>query len=224
MNRASLSFLALMIGGVAIGYSEPVNLAAVRLEAVNVSVARETVAGESAVRVTKDPKVEAVDEATFARLVGPDFKDGIIEVKVLSRLLPDAPDYARGFIGVAFRIDAGNSKFEAIYVRPTNGRAEDQVRRNRATQYYSYPDYKFDRLRKEAPGRYESYVDLGLNEWITLRIEVRGTRADLYVNGSSQPVLVVTDLKHGDGRAGAIGLWVDVGTEGYFADLSIQPR
>lgn len=219
-----MPLFALMAVGATTGQSEPVNLAAARLEAVNVSVTRDTVAGKTAIRVTKDPKVEAVDEATFAKLVGSDFKNGIIEVKVLARLLPDAPDHARGFIGIAFRIDADNSRFESIYVRPTNGRAEDQVRRNRATQYFSYPDFKFDRLRKEAPGRYESYVDLGLNEWITLKIEVRGTRADLYVNGSLQPVLVVTDLKHGEGSAGAIGLWVDVGTEGYFADLSILPR
>jgi hypothetical protein len=30
---------------------------------------------------------------------------------------------------------------EAIYVRPTNGRAGDQFRRNRLIQYISYPDY-----------------------------------------------------------------------------------
>lgn len=217
-----LPFFASMIAAVASGYAETIDLARARLEASNVSVSVETVAGKSAVRVTKDPKLEAVDEATYAKLVGPDFKDGIIEVKVLSRLLPNAPEHARGFIGVAFRIDPNNSRFEAIYIRPTNGRAEDQVRRNRATQYFSYPAFKFDRLRKEAPGQYESYADMALNEWITLKIEVRDSSARLYVNGSIQPVLVVKDLKHGAARAGAIGLWVDVGTQGYFTDLSIQ--
>lgn len=50
------------------------------------------------------------------------FHNGTIEVKLLSRLLPDAPDFARGFIGIVYRANADNSEFEAFYVRPANGR------------------------------------------------------------------------------------------------------
>lgn len=221
MKNLLIPLFASLTVAVAIGYAQTIDLARAKFEASNVSVSMDSVAGKSAVRVTKDPKLEAVDEATFAKLVGSDFKNGTIEVKVLSRLLPNAPDHARGFIGVAFRIDPSNSRFEAIYIRPTNGRAEDQVRRNRATQYFSYPDFKFDRLRKEAPGQFESYADMTLNEWITLKIEVNGSTAKLFLNGGAQPVLVVNDLKHGPESSGAIGLWVDVGTEGYFSDLAI---
>lgn len=188
---------------------------------VNTFVSTAKIEGKETIRVTKDPKVTAVDEATFARVVDTDFKNGTIEVTVLSRLLADAPDFARGFIGVAFRIDERNAKFECMYIRPTNGRADDQVRRNRATQYFSYPEFKFDRLRQEAPGQYESYADMGLNEWITIRIEVKGEKAQLYLNGSEQPVLIVNDLKHGADASGGIGLWVDIGTEGYFTDLQV---
>lgn len=113
------------------------DLANLRLADTFVSPA--TVEGKATVRVTKDPKVTAVDEATFARIVDADFKNGIIEVTVLSKLLADAPDFARGFIGVAFRIDERNTQFECMYIRPTNGRAAEQLRRNRATQYFSYP-------------------------------------------------------------------------------------
>ena len=192
------------------------------LDVVNTFVEIDQVEGKEVVRVTKDPKVQAVDEPTFAKLIDSDFKDGIIEVTVLSKLLEDAPDFARGFIGIAFRIDESNSKFEGIYIRPTNGRADDQLRRNRSTQYFSYPDFKFDRLRNESAGKYESYADMGLNEWIKLKIEVRGEKAKLYLNGNSQPVLVVNDLKHGADGSGGIGLWVDVGTDGYFTDLRIE--
>ena len=192
------------------------------LDPVNTFVEFDQVEGKDVVRVTKDPKVEAVDEPTFAELIGSDFKNGIIEVTVLSKLLENAPDFARGFIGVAFRIDESNSKFEGIYIRPTNGRADDQLRRNRSTQYFSYPDFKFDRLRNESAGMYESYADMGLNEWIKIKIEVKGEKAKLYLNGNSQPVLVVNDLKHGAEDSGGIGLWVDVGTDGYFTDLQIE--
>jgi hypothetical protein len=194
----------------------------VNLRPVNTFVTTAKVEGTETVRLVKDPKVQAVDEATFARLVESDFKNGIIEVKVLSKLLEDAPDFARGFIGVAFRIDESNSKFECIYIRPTNGRAENQLRRNASTQYFSYPDFKFDRLRKESPGKYESYADMGLNEWINIKIEVKDEKAKLYLNGSKYPVLIVNDLKHGADASGGIGLWVDVGTEGYFTDLRIE--
>ena len=192
------------------------------LDPVNTFVEFDQVEGKDVVRVTKDPKVEAVDEPTFAELIGSDFKNGIIEVTVLSKLLENAPDFARGFIGVAFRIDESNSKFEGIYIRPTNGRADDQLRRNRSTQYFSYPDFKFDRLRNESAGMYESYADMGLNEWIKIKIEVKGEKAKLYLNGNSQPVLVVNDLKHGADGSGGIGLWVEVGTDGYFTDLRIE--
>jgi hypothetical protein len=189
---------------------------------VNTFINTDEIEGKETIRVTKDPKVTAVDEATFAKLINSDFKNGIIEVKVLSKLLEDAPDFARGFIGIAFRIDESNAKFECIYIRPTNGRAEDQLRRNRSTQYFSYPDFKFDRLRKEASGVYESYADMGLNEWITIKIEVKDEKAKLYLDGQEHPVLIVNDLKHGANASGGVGLWVDVGTEGHFTELKVE--
>jgi hypothetical protein len=201
-----------------------IDLTKVQMTPVQVFVSQAPMMGRQAVRVTKDPEVTAVDEGTFARLVGTDFKDGVIEVDVLSRLLADAPDFARGFIGVAFRISDDNSRFESFYLRPANGRTDDRMRRNRATQYFSFPDYKFDRLRKDYPGKYESYADVGMNEWITLRIVVRGAEAKLFLNGRAEPVLVVNDLKHGAGYSGGIGLWVDVGTEGYFSNLRITSK
>ncbi len=174
------------------------------------------------VRVVKDPSVTAVDEPTFVKIKGADCQDCVIKVKVLSKLLPNAPDFARGFIGVAFRINADNSAYESIYIRPTNGRAKQQIRRNHAVQYYSYPNYKFDRLRKESPEQYESYADMALDEWIPLKIVVKGAQAALYIYQQPEPVLVVEDLKLGAQRSGSVGLWVEVGTEGYFKDLKIQ--
>lgn len=193
-----------------------------KLEAVSVSMSMAKIMGKNTIRVIKDAAVTEPDEPTFAKLKGVNFKNGTIEAKVLSRLLKDAPELARGFIGIAFRINESNTKFECIYLRPANGRAADQLRRNRTIQYFSFPDFKFDRLRKESPAVYESYVDIGLNEWIDLKIEVKGAQAKLFVNKSKQPSLIVNDLKHGADSLGAIGLWVDVGTEGYFADLKIR--
>jgi len=192
------------------------------IEPVNVSLSVEKLRGKEVIKVIKDSGVKEVDEPTFVKIKGINFKNGTIEVKVLSRLLKDAPDFARGFIGIAFRINESNTKYESIYIRPVNARVDDQVRRNHSIQYYSYPDYKFDRLRKESPERYESYSDMEMNKWITMTIEVKGTQAKLFLNYNKQPSLIVNDLKHGANLSGAIGLWVEVGTEGFFADLKIK--
>ena len=140
------------------------------VEAVNVSMSKVKVMGKVAMKATKDTSIKAFDEPTHVKVKGIDFKDGTIELKVLSRLLPTAPPTARGFIGISFRIDEKDTRFENIYLRPVNARVEDQIRRNHSTQYFSYPDYKFDRLRKEAPEKYESYVDMEMNKWITMRM------------------------------------------------------
>ena len=202
-------------------FSQSIGFDKSNLEANHVYMSIEKMNGKQVVKVVKDSTQIGADLPTFVKIKGIDFKYGTIEIQVLSRLLKTAPASARGFIGVAFHIDEQNSKFEGIYLRPTNGRAEDQLRRNHSIQYFSYPDYDFDRLRKEAEGVYESYADMGLNEWITMRIDVKGKQAKLFLNDNKQPSLIVNDLKLGDNVSGAIGLWVDGGTEGYFKDLKI---
>lgn len=199
-----------------------VSLDADKIVAVNTFFKVQDLEGRTVLHVTKDPKITAVDEPTFVKISDHGFLNGSIRARVKSRLLMDAPDYARGFIGIAFRIKPDNSEFECIYIRPTNGRALDQNRRNASTQYFSYPAFKYDRLRKEEPGRYESYTDMGLDEWIDLRIEVHADQAKLFLHGNAQPSLLVNGLKHGKGVTGGIGLWVDIGTEGHFADVTVK--
>jgi hypothetical protein len=202
-------------------HAQSISLNSNNIEPVNVYMTAEKMAGKAVIRVIKDSVVKAFDEPTFVKIKGVDFKNGVIEVKVLSRLLKNAPDFARGFIGIAFRINDSNTRYESIYIRPVNARVNDQVRRNHAIQYYSYPDYKFDRLRKESPGQYESYADMEMNKWITMRIEVKGAQAKLFLNNNKQPSLIVNDLKHGADLSGAIALWVEAGTEGFFSEIKI---
>jgi hypothetical protein len=149
------------------------------------------------------------------------FHDGTIDVDVAGMPQANAPADARGFVGLAFRSKPDGSKYECVYIRPTNGRADDQLRRNHSTQYCSYPDYEWSRLRAESPGKYESYADLVPGEWTHLKIEASGVKMRLYVNRAQQPTLIVNDLKMGD-TEGAIALWIGVGTEAYFAGLQVK--
>ena len=177
--------------------------------------------GGEALRLVLTPDAETPDNPTFARIKNLEFHNGVIEIEVAGRPLPDAIPEARGFIGVAFRIKDDLSAFECMYLRPTNGRAEQQLRRNRATQYFSYPDWKFDRLRTEVPGHYEAYVDLVTGAWTKMRIEVEGDKAKLFVHDNEHPTIIVNDLKHGPDLAGEIGLYIDNGTEGFFKNLMV---
>jgi hypothetical protein len=63
-----------------------------------------------------------------------------------------------------------------------------------------------------------------MNKWISMKIEVKGTQAKLFLDDNMQPSLIVNDLKHGVNLSGTIGLWVEVGTEGYFKDLKITRK
>lgn len=162
----------------------------------------------------------------LARIKDLEFSNGVIELEVAGAPAPDAPEGARGFVGVAFRLrpesETPNTEtFDAFYLRPTNGRADDQERRNRSAQYISHPDWPWFRLRKEFPAKYEAYVDLVPGEWTRIKVDVRGTVARLFVHGSDQPTLIVNDVKTGPNGSGGIALWIDAGTVAHFRNLTV---
>lgn len=191
------------------------------LSLINVDAKVVEYSGRSGLRVTAKDGHTAGETLVVVEEI--EFRDGVIEVELAGEPAPGADPSMRGFIGVAFRVDPANAeRYECFYVRPTNGRADNQLQRNHATQYVSHPEYPWHRLRRESPGMYESYVDLVPGEWTKVRIEVEGTRARLYVHEADQPTLVVNDLKHGD-SSGSIALWLHSSTLAHFRNLRITP-
>jgi 3-keto-disaccharide hydrolase len=190
------------------------------LEFVQVVPQKATFKEHKALRLvqTPHPTREGV-----ALVNGVEFENGTIEVDVAGLPGTDSGEGARGFVGIAFRSAAHAEAFECFYIRPTNGRADDQLRRNHSTQYVSEPQFPWQKLRAENPGVYESYVDLEIGVWTHLRLDVDGVRARLFVNGAPQPTLIVNDLKRGV-VSGQVGLWIGSGTEAYFRNLQISSR
>ena len=191
-----------------------------KLELHNVKGEPVTYLSRKAMRVTDDAP-HADDEGRFAVVPGTSFQDGTIEVDLTGDTAPDAPANLRGFVGIAFRVTADRSQFECFYLRPKNGRSDDQLQRNHSAQYISVPGFPWQKQRSETPGKYESYVDLISGQWTHMKIQVAGTRAQLYVTGAEQPVLIVNDLKQTPVN-GAIALWVGPGTIAHFADLRVH--
>jgi hypothetical protein len=153
---------------------------------------------------------------------GLEFSNGVIEAEIAGAPAPGAGEGARGFVGVAFRMQKDTRTYDAFYLRPTNGRADDQVRRNHSAQYISNPAWPWPRLRKETPEKYEAYVDLVPGAWTRVKIEVRGEQARLYVHDQPQPTLMVNDVKTGAQGSGAIALWVGPGTIAHFRNLTVK--
>lgn len=156
------------------------------------------------------------DEPTFL-LLSEICDPVVIEADLRGRLLPDAPDYARGFIGLAWNVQNGDESFEALYLRPMNraSLAPPPPRDQRGMQYFAYPDLKFDYLRDSAPGRYEAAADIRPDTWHRLRIEL-GTGISASVDGETVFTLPDRLLS---ATPGQVGLWVDIGTEGFFAGV-----
>ncbi len=175
---------------------------------------RVTYQGKAAVRVASPPGANTVLEVKNMQ-----FHNGTIEVDIAGRPGSGAAEAARGFAGIAFRTKSPE-RYECIYLRPANGRADDQVRRNHSVQYVSEPEFPWMRLRKEFPEKYESYADLQPGVWTHYRLVVEGVRARLYLNNGEQPALIVNDLKAGD-STGGIALWAGPGTEAHFANLKV---
>jgi hypothetical protein len=182
-----------------------------------------TLSEEAARRLKSMSPDQQAQVEQLALIDGVEFASGVIEAEIAGAPAPGAPEGARGFVGVAFRVQSDMRTYDAFYLRPTNGRAEDQERRNHAVQYIFHPDWPWFRLRKETPSRYEAYVDLVPGAWTKVKIEVRGERARLYVHDQLQPTLIVNDLKSGASGKGGVALWLDSGTVAHFRNLSVQP-
>ena len=198
----------------------------------NVTAEPATLAGKKGLRVAVSQKAasrpgmtpeQLAALETLAVIEGAEFGNGVIEAEIAGAVAPGAAEGARGFVGLAFRLQKDLLTYDAFYLRPTNGRADDQERRNHATQYVSHPDWPWYRLRKETPGRYESYVDLVPGAWTKIRIDVDGGKARLYVHGHEQPALVVNDLKSGPDAKGRVALWIGPGTVAHFRNLRVEP-
>ena len=192
------------------------------LELINVKASVVDHDGKNGIQISKnDGKIEG---ETLVVLPEINFKDGTIELELSGEPAADASPNARGFVGVAFRVNPSDySSYECFYLRPTNGRSGNQLQRNHSIQYVSHPEFPWHKLRKESPGVYESYADLVPGEWIKVKIEVAGKKAKLYLHDADQPCLIVNDLKNKNSE-GKIALWLHSSTLARYRNLVITPN
>ncbi len=166
-------------------------------------------AGGSAVRVAAAPGVGLL------WIEGTDFASGTIDADVCGRDV-----YGESFVGIAFH-RKNDETYEAVYLRPFNFRSGSPDRRQHAVQYIAMPGDDYARLRLRAPGEFEDRVDPAVapTKWNRLRLVVGNGRVQAFVGDTSTAALDVRELQ--PESRGQVGLYVDNGSDGIFANLRI---
>jgi hypothetical protein len=143
------------------------------------------------------------------------FSEGTLEID-----LRGAGKQEASFLGLAFGVVDART-FEAVYFRPFRFADVDPDARGHAVQYVAWPEYTWEKLRKEKPGVYETAIEPVPDPtgWFHVRIEVTKQTVSVLVDGSTRPCLVADRLGR---REGDVGLWVD-SMPGAFRNLRIQP-
>jgi hypothetical protein len=151
----------------------------------------------------------------IAWLKGVIFSNGIVDFDVRGE---DVKQHS--FVGIAFH-GKDNETFDAIYLRPFQFRAKEEVLRNRSIQYISLPEFTWQKLREDTPGKYEQAVKPSPdpNAWVHMRVVIQGDSVSTYINNSVQPCLVVKLLS--SFKSGSIGFYVADTSGGDFANLRI---
>ena len=154
--------------------------------------------------------------ANVVWLDGFEFTDGVIEFDAKGKSAPPQSS----FVGIAFRVRDAKT-YDAIYFRPFNFRADDAEKKSHAVQYVSEPEWPWQRLRKEKTGQYEKPVTPAPDgdAWFHARIVVAKPKISVFVNGATEPSLVVNEVT--DRTGGSIGLWCN--GYGLIANLKIAP-
>jgi hypothetical protein len=174
--------------------------------------------GMPALRIQPMKQEFAVEDEWIVVFNDIEFTNGTIEFHALGQSDPPQSN----FLGVAFRV-IDERTHDAIYFRPFNFRAADPDRRAHAVQYISHPSYHWFDLRQNQPGRYEQPISAAPDgdRWFHARIVIDRPIMQVFVNGSSEPSLVVEELS--DRPDGGVALWVGPGQGGYIANLRIMP-
>ena len=145
-----------------------------------------------------------------------EFDTGTIEIDLLGENNP-----GKSFIGVAFNIQ-NDDTFEAIYFRPFNFVAEEQIRKDHMVQYIFHPEFTWRKLRDERTGEFEDEISgpPDPDDWFKAIIKITDHKVEVYVNEISEPVLSVDRLT--SAKSNKIGIWTGFGSSGRFRNLVLR--
>ena len=192
---------------------QKVNLADALLEKQIKAVNREISINEEHPKAVEMNAAEGDGLAVLNEL---DFAAGTIEVELLGENNP-----GRSFIGIAFNIQ-DEETFEAVYFRPFNFVATEQIRKDHMVQYIHHPEYTWYKLREDRTGEFENEIPAppDPDQWFKATIQVSEESVEVFVDHKDEPVLKVERLAQS--KSDKIGLWVGNGSSGRFRNLHVS--
>ncbi len=181
----------------------------------------ETVNRHVTVDKTGDKNIVHLDAAAgdgIAWVKNISFSEGTIEFDVKGKDV-----LQQSFVGMAFH-GINDSSFEAVYFRPFNFQATEEIRKSHSVQYIFMPKYDWSYLRETYPGKYENRLHQPVQpaDWFHVKIIVDNKNIKAFVNGDSSPSLEVQSLS--DNKPGKIGFWVGNNSDGGFSNLVIKNK
>lgn len=211
-HRGSLVIVILSMTMVTFG-QQKVNLATALLEKQIKEINRTLSINETLPRAVEMNAAQGDGLGVLSEL---SFETGTIEVELHGENNP-----GRSFIGIAFNIQ-DKETFEAIYFRPFNFVATEQIRKVHMVQYISHPDNTWSSLREERTGEFENELPNPPNpdDWFKATIKVTENSVEVFVHNKAEPVLKVERLASSE--SDKIGLWVGNGSSGRFRDLTLH--
>lgn len=140
----------------------------------------------------------------MANLKDVDFHNGVIEFDV-------AFTGQRCFAGVNFRMQSP-ANYEHFYLRPHKSNLPD------ALQYTPVFNFVSSWQLYNGAG-FTAAQDIPHNEWVHVKMEIKGSQARVYVNDMSKPAMEMPHLKQGDTK-GTIGVFSPMNGVAHFANFS----
>ncbi|MCK5839001.1 MAG: SMP-30/gluconolactonase/LRE family protein [Bacteroidales bacterium] len=159
-------------------------------------------------QIVQGEVIEHLDRTTFKGigfLPGLKFKNGVIEVDM-------AVTGQRSYPGVNFRIQS-QKEYEHFYIRPhRSGLYPDALQYTPCTN-------GIDSWQLFNGEGYTASVTIPKNEWFHVKIEIKDSRARVFINEAQQPSLEIVDLYHGESE-GSISLNCPINNSAFFSNLS----
>ena len=143
----------------------------------------------------------------IASLKDVEFTNGVIEFDL-------AVTGERSYPGVTFRAQS-NDDYERIYIRPHLSKTFQNV-----VQYEGTFNGLDSWQLYYGQGKTASAI-IPANQWFHVKIEVKDTRARLFINDPENPVLTITELAHGLSK-GTVGVWGPADGSAYFSNFSCR--
>ncbi len=143
------------------------------------------------------------------------FETGIIDLEIKGENVQ-----GKSFVGIAFNVQ-NDSTYEAIYFRPFNFLAEEQIRREHSMQYLAHPKNTWFYLRENFEGQYEAEFPRQPNpdDWFKVQVKVDDSSVQVWDPESNTELLKVGRLDQS--KSDKIALWMGFDSKGSFRNLKI---